>query len=76
MTTSLFSSLENPMVRGDWQAIVRRVTMSETHLSARAHAHAHAHTHTHTHTHTDICLIDDYCYLSIERFPYCYTANI
>ena len=68
MTTRLFSSLENPMVRGDWQAIVRRVTISETHLSAR--------THTHTHTHTDICLIDDYCYLSIERFPYCYTANI
>ena len=35
MTTRLFSSLENPMVRGDWQAIVRRVTISETHLSAR-----------------------------------------
>ena len=42
MATSLFSSLENPMVRGDGQAIVCRVTMSEARLSA--------HTHTHTHT--------------------------
>ena len=48
MTTSLFSSLENPMVRADWQAIVRRVTISETHLSARARARTHTHTHTHT----------------------------
>ena len=68
MATSLFSSLGNPMVRGDGQAIVCRVTMSEARLSA--------HTHTHTHTHKDICLIDDYCHLFIERFPYCYTANI
>ena len=34
--------LENPMNRGDWQAIVRKVTKSQTWLN----------THTHTHTHT------------------------
>ena len=43
MATSQFSSLENPTVR-DWQAIVRRVTMSET-IWARTHTYTHTHTH-------------------------------
>ena len=39
MATSQFSSLENPTVR-DWQAIVHRVTMSET-IWARTHTYTH-----------------------------------
>ena len=41
-----YSSLENPMDRKAWQAIVHGVAKSPTQLST--------HTHTHTHTHTDV----------------------
>ena len=54
-----YSSLENPMDRGAWQATVYRVAQSQTQLkwlTACAHTHTHilslTHTRTHTHTHT------------------------
>ena len=60
MAISLFSSLENPMVRGDWQAIVRRVTMSETRLSTRTHT-------THSDTHTHGYMLNRWLLLSLYR---------
>ena len=53
-----YPCLENPMVRGAWQASVHGVAKNRTQLSAHRHirARAHAHTHTHTHTHTQIIL--------------------
>ena len=48
-----YSSLENPMDRGAWQAMVCRVAQSQTRLkrlSACAHTHAYTLSLTHTHT--------------------------
>ena len=49
----LYSCLENPMDKGDWQAIVHRVTESQTRLK-RLSSQTYTYTHTHTHTHTHI----------------------
>ena len=43
-----YSSQENPMDRGAWQATVHGVTKNWTWLSNRARVHTHTHTHTHT----------------------------
>ena len=45
-----YSCLENPMDRGDWQAMVHRVTKSWI-LLKQQHTAMCTHTHTHTHTH-------------------------
>ena len=48
-----YSSLENPMDRGAWQAMVYRVAQSQTRLkrlSACAHTHAYTLSLSHTHT--------------------------
>ena len=48
-----YSSLENPMDRGAWQAMVCRVAQSQTRLkrlSACAHTHAYTLSLSHTHT--------------------------
>ena len=47
-----YSSLENPMDRGTWQAIVHGLAKSQTWLSACMCARTHTHTHTHTHAHS------------------------
>ena len=47
-----YSCLENAMDRGDWWAIVHRVTQKWTWLKQ-----LNTHTHTHTHTHTDLPII-------------------
>ena len=48
MTThSSILAWKTSMDRGPWQAIVHRVTKSQTRLSD---SHTHRHTHTHTHT--------------------------
>ena len=41
-----YPCLENPMVRGAWQARVHGVAKNRTQLSAHSHMHAHTHTHT------------------------------
>ena len=41
-----YSGLKNPMDRGAWQAMVHRVTKSQTRLK-RLNTHTCAHTHTH-----------------------------
>ena len=43
-----YSSLENPMDRGVWQATVQRVEKSLTTELLRALTCGHTHTHTHT----------------------------
>ena len=48
-----YSCLENPMDRGDWQAMVHRVTKSWI-LLKQQHTAMCTHTHTHTHVYTFI----------------------
>ena len=44
-----YSCLENPMVRGNYQATVDGVAKNWTGVSVRAHAHTHTHTHNALH---------------------------
>ena len=43
-----YSCLENPMDKGDWQAIVHRVTKNQTQLK-RLSTHTYIHIYTHIH---------------------------
>ena len=45
-----YSCRENPMDRGDWLAVIHKVTKCWTQLSKQAHTHTHTHMHTHVHT--------------------------
>ena len=42
--------LENPMDRGDWQAMVHGVAKSRTQPKKEKISHTHTHTHTRVHT--------------------------